>query len=399
MQEGDAAAQAGAAGAWGALFGSQQQQGDASSHGLPYAMLKICVALPEGQPVPSWLQVWARELEGGKIRPCRQLFCSSGVGVLGVRARAHGGGGGMAGAQPWPDWTRSSPCPPIDSRWLCHSRARAQALMRSTTLIEVEDWSKFVHGCAALMPETVRAVPYWIDDPLIELSTAAIREHLEVEIAKQVRSGFPAAAQQAAAALQLRHDCPARCPPSRCREGCCSMCWRHPSCSQLPTPPFPFVILNPTACRPLLQESESMDTAAGTIPGTSGGGLHASGSQPRLNEATSVPQRAVWSDSGAGLAGSVAPGGCLWARGRSPGGGGGQHRCFSVAQSLSSHPHPSCRALQPVPPPRPPLPLPPPPGPAWHPASRQLCAAAWAWARAGTGPPRACCLRPAAAGS
>jgi uncharacterized membrane protein YidH (DUF202 family) len=31
-------------------------------------------------------------------------------------------------------------------------------------LMEVHKFSKFIHGCAVLLPDEVRAVPYWIDD-------------------------------------------------------------------------------------------------------------------------------------------------------------------------------------------------------------------------------------------
>jgi hypothetical protein len=37
-------------------------------------------------------------------------------------------------------------------------------LLNSGKLLEVHKFSKFIHGCAVLMPEEVRAVPYWIDD-------------------------------------------------------------------------------------------------------------------------------------------------------------------------------------------------------------------------------------------
>lgn len=37
-------------------------------------------------------------------------------------------------------------------------------LLHSGKLLEVHKFSKFIHGCAVLMPEEVRAVPYWIDD-------------------------------------------------------------------------------------------------------------------------------------------------------------------------------------------------------------------------------------------
>jgi len=37
-------------------------------------------------------------------------------------------------------------------------------LQNSGLLYEVHKFSKFLHGCAALLPEDVRSVPYWIDD-------------------------------------------------------------------------------------------------------------------------------------------------------------------------------------------------------------------------------------------
>ena len=37
-------------------------------------------------------------------------------------------------------------------------------LLQSGKLLEVHKFSKFIHGCAVLMTEEVRAVPYWIDD-------------------------------------------------------------------------------------------------------------------------------------------------------------------------------------------------------------------------------------------
>lgn len=37
-------------------------------------------------------------------------------------------------------------------------------LINSGMLMEVHKFSKFIHGCAVLLPEEVRAVPYWIDD-------------------------------------------------------------------------------------------------------------------------------------------------------------------------------------------------------------------------------------------
>ena len=40
-------------------------------------------------------------------------------------------------------------------------------LIDSGMLMQVHKFSKFIHGCATLMPEDVQAVPYWIDDPTI----------------------------------------------------------------------------------------------------------------------------------------------------------------------------------------------------------------------------------------
>jgi uncharacterized membrane protein YidH (DUF202 family) len=37
-------------------------------------------------------------------------------------------------------------------------------LINSGMLMEVHKFSKFIHGCAVLLPDEVRAVPYWIDD-------------------------------------------------------------------------------------------------------------------------------------------------------------------------------------------------------------------------------------------
>eukprot|EP00981_Chlorochromonas_danica_P013550 scaffold6470_cov243-Ochromonas_danica.AAC.2 len=37
-------------------------------------------------------------------------------------------------------------------------------MLHSGKLLEVHKFSKFIHGCAVLMPDDVRAVPYWIDD-------------------------------------------------------------------------------------------------------------------------------------------------------------------------------------------------------------------------------------------
>lgn len=45
-------------------------------------------------------------------------------------------------------------------------------LIDSGMLMEVHKFSKFIHGCAVLLPEEVRAVPYWIDDVSLKDSIA-----------------------------------------------------------------------------------------------------------------------------------------------------------------------------------------------------------------------------------
>ena len=42
--------------------------------------------------------------------------------------------------------------------------AWVQELLDSGMLMEVHKFSKFIHGCSVLLPEEVRAMPYWIDD-------------------------------------------------------------------------------------------------------------------------------------------------------------------------------------------------------------------------------------------
>uniref|UniRef100_A0A7S2WKV1 SPX domain-containing protein n=1 Tax=Rhizochromulina marina TaxID=1034831 RepID=A0A7S2WKV1_9STRA len=43
-------------------------------------------------------------------------------------------------------------------------------LIRSDMVCEVHKFSKFIHGCAVLMPDEVQAVPYWVDDPTLRAS-------------------------------------------------------------------------------------------------------------------------------------------------------------------------------------------------------------------------------------
>jgi uncharacterized membrane protein YidH (DUF202 family) len=46
-------------------------------------------------------------------------------------------------------------------------------LQNSGLLYEVHKFSKFIHGCAVLIPEDVRSVPYWIDDASVRDSIIA----------------------------------------------------------------------------------------------------------------------------------------------------------------------------------------------------------------------------------
>ena len=45
-----------------------------------------------------------------------------------------------------------------------HTPEWVKDLIESGMLMEVHKFSKFIHGCAVLLPDEVRAVPYWIDD-------------------------------------------------------------------------------------------------------------------------------------------------------------------------------------------------------------------------------------------
>ncbi len=46
-------------------------------------------------------------------------------------------------------------------------------LLQSGMLHEVNKFSKFIHGCAALLPEDVQSMPYWMDDPSMRPSLIA----------------------------------------------------------------------------------------------------------------------------------------------------------------------------------------------------------------------------------
>ncbi len=48
-----------------------------------------------------------------------------------------------------------------------------RGLLDSGMLHEVHKFSKFIHGCATLLPEDVQSLPYWIDDPSLRSSLEA----------------------------------------------------------------------------------------------------------------------------------------------------------------------------------------------------------------------------------
>jgi hypothetical protein len=57
-----------------------------------------------------------------------------------------------------------------------------QDLLDSGMLLEVHKFSKFIHGCAVLLPQDVVGVPYWIDDPTLaqSIKTSGAEEVLEL---------------------------------------------------------------------------------------------------------------------------------------------------------------------------------------------------------------------------
>lgn len=124
-----------------------------------------------------------------------QHSCGSVAGEPGSPAYGHsssGGGGGGGGSSSLRDASAMVyPLPYCLLKVTCRQQASnstpdwLQQLMDSEAVVPVEDWSKFIHGCAVLLPETVRAVPYWMDDALIELSVDAFQAQLEAEEARR----------------------------------------------------------------------------------------------------------------------------------------------------------------------------------------------------------------------
>eukprot|EP00697_Spironema_sp_BW2_P005750 gnl/Spiro4/18016_TR9618_c0_g1_i1.p1 gnl/Spiro4/18016_TR9618_c0_g1~~gnl/Spiro4/18016_TR9618_c0_g1_i1.p1 ORF type:complete len:703 (+),score=189.83 gnl/Spiro4/18016_TR9618_c0_g1_i1:136-2109(+) len=59
-------------------------------------------------------------------------------------------------------------------------------LLNSGLVFECHKFSKYIHGCATLLREDVRAVPYWIDDLSLAQSIALPRQALTAEQAAQL---------------------------------------------------------------------------------------------------------------------------------------------------------------------------------------------------------------------
>lgn len=48
-----------------------------------------------------------------------------------------------------------------------------QDMINSGYLSEIHKFSKFIHGCATIFPDLIRAVPYWVDDESVRPSMMA----------------------------------------------------------------------------------------------------------------------------------------------------------------------------------------------------------------------------------
>jgi SPX domain protein involved in polyphosphate accumulation len=89
-------------------------------------------------------------------------------------------------------------------------------LIAQGLLHEAEDFSSFVHGCAVLAPDVVRALPFWVDDPLVQRSIAAFACHLPgeegwLEVAgggQGVQGGSPGSSGQGLREALLRPGSP-----------------------------------------------------------------------------------------------------------------------------------------------------------------------------------------------
>lgn len=209
-------------------------------HPMPYALMKVSCRLQANQSAPDWLQqvkrgmgvawgpttccialhrlsfpfnpsalVWLRQNE-----PHGLGFVSADCLCLGV-APVHCSVLQYASGLPWQEGhseccTCRSAAPPhcimtgvmpalnkprytvVLTLLLTHCAVPCcpcapppSQVMASEAVIPVEDWSKFIHGCAVLLPDIVRAVPYWMDDELVELSVSTLQAKLEAEEARR----------------------------------------------------------------------------------------------------------------------------------------------------------------------------------------------------------------------
>lgn len=95
------------------------------------------------------------------LKPRSHFLCASAIGPAAPASRR---------------WAPGSA--PVSLPGALHARARPRAAPSTLNGID-----------PCTLPSAGSAVPYWIDDPLIELSTTHIREELELEISRQVRPG------------------------------------------------------------------------------------------------------------------------------------------------------------------------------------------------------------------
>ena len=71
-----------------------------------------------------------------------------------------------------------------------------QELVDSGLLWEVHKFSKFIHGVAALLPDAVQAVPYWVDDPTVKASMLMSAPEAPMVLSPSARDRVPASGRR-----------------------------------------------------------------------------------------------------------------------------------------------------------------------------------------------------------
>jgi hypothetical protein len=144
---------------------------------------QVATALPPSAAWPAWLQTLANS----------DYVTGAGEGGGG---RSCGGAAGASAFPPLPAYLFAHTCTPCKHGPRPSPPPAARPPPPKTA--EVEDWSKYSHGCAVLMPDAARAVPYWVDDELIELSTQRFAAALERSIAQEEAAAAAAVVMPAA---------------------------------------------------------------------------------------------------------------------------------------------------------------------------------------------------------